>query len=323
MWLSFLSRTTKSSIASVRVKSFAKLTVRLVLLFAFLQIAVVSCGKKEQPKESTPTSGSLAVFVSPAILPVIQSGADQFNRLYHGANVNVYPLDSRAIVDSLIYRRIDVGYFDRSLEDAESLAVIKTRNHVYSFILGSTVATWIVHPRNPTSIIDSLQAFKILTGKVTSWKALGGSDAKINIYLPPLGDGAWMALENFFGAALSKVDAHYWPSDSLVLERVAEDPTALGFVGRPVSDPKVKKLRWRNPLLADPVAANIGSLQEGKYPFRISLYYYTIGDRTDLASGFLSFMASNVGQRVIADQGFLPEMVPARVVTLPPSGDHK
>jgi ABC-type Fe3+ transport system substrate-binding protein len=53
------------------------------------------------------------------------------------------------------------------------------------------------------------------------------------------------------------------------------------------------------------------------------LYYYTIADRTDLASGFLSFMASNQGQRVIADQGYLPEMIPVRVVTLSPSGEQK
>jgi phosphate transport system substrate-binding protein len=323
MWLGFLSRTTKSSVASARIRSSTALTISLVLLFAFLQTGFVSCAKKEKQQETTPTSGSVVIFASPAVVPVIQSGADQFNRLYPKANVNVYSLNSRAIVDSLIYRRIDVGYFDRPLSQAESLAVIRTRKQLYSFILGSTIATWIVHPKNPMGAIDSLQAVKILSGQVTSWKALGGSNDKISIYLPPLGDGAWAALEGFFGAALSKVDAHYWPSDSLVLERVAEDPSALGFVGKPVYDARVKKLRWRDPMLAEPVVANIGSLQEGKYPFMIRLYYYTIGDRSDLASGFLSFMASNAGQRVIADQGFLPEMVPVRLISLPPSGEPK
>lgn len=309
--------------ASARIGSFAALTISLVLFFAFFQTAFVSCAKKEKQQETTPTTGSMAIFASLAIEPVIQSGADEFNRLYPKANVNVYSLNSRAIVDSLIYRRIDVGYFDRPLSQAESLAVIKTRKQLHAFILGSTVATWIVHPKNPISVIDSVQAFRILTGQVTSWKALGGSNYRINIYLPPLGDGAWGALEDFFGAALSKVDAHYWPSDSLVLERVAEDPAALGFVGEPVYDTRVKKLSWRDPILAEPVVANIGSLQEGKYPFAIRLYYYTIGDRSDLASGFLSFMASNAGQRLIADQGFLPEMVPVRLITLPPAGEPK
>jgi len=320
---SFLSRPTKSSIAPVRVRSFAAVTFALALLLAFVQIASVGCAKKQKQTESTPTSGSLAIFASPAIEPVVQAGADQFNRLYQNANVNVYPLDSRAIVDSLINGRADAGYFDRYLSSAESLAVVKTRKQIHAFALGSTVATWVIHPKNSISTIDSVQAFKILAGQVTSWKDLGGRDSKINIYLPPLGDGAWKALEDFFDPSLTKVDAHYWPSDSLVLEQVAQDPNALGFVGKPVYDPKVKKLRWRDPLLADPVPANIGSLQEGKYPFSVSLYYYTIGDRTDLASGFLSFMASNVGQRLIADQGFLPGMVPVRVLTLSPSGDHK
>jgi phosphate transport system substrate-binding protein len=323
MCLGFLFGPTKSTIASGRMKYFAVLTIMSVLLLAFLQSVLVGCAKKEQQPESTPTSGSMSVFASPAIAPVIQTAADQFNRLYPKANVNVYSLNSRAIVDSLVNRRTEVGYFDRSLSQAESLAIIRTRKQLFSFRLGSTVATWVVNPKNAVSTIDSVQALEILTGQVTSWRAMGGSGDKINIYLPPLGDGAWTALEGFFGAALTKVDAHYWPSDSLVLARVAEDPSALGFVGKQVYDTRVKKLRWRDPILAEPVAPNIGSLQEGKYPFRIRLCYYTIADRSDLASGFLSFMSSNVGQRVIADQGFLPEMVPARVFTLPSSGKQK
>jgi ABC-type phosphate transport system substrate-binding protein len=143
MRLGFLSRTTKSSVASARIRSSTALTISLVLLFAFLQTGFVSCAKKEKQQATTPTSGSVVVFASPAVVPVIQSGADQFNRLYPKANVNVYSLNSRAIVDSLIYRRIDVGYFDRPLSQAESLAVIRTRKQLYSFILGSTIATWI------------------------------------------------------------------------------------------------------------------------------------------------------------------------------------
>lgn len=323
MRLSFLPRTTKSSILPIGHSSFAALTIGFVALFVLMQLSSAGCAKKQKQPKSTPTTGSLALFASPAVEPVIQAGADEFNRLYQNANVNVYPLNSRAIVDSLINGKVEVGYFDRYLSDAESLAVVRTRGQLYAFALGSTVATWIVHPKNPISTIDSVQAIDILLGKMTSWKALGGPSGKINIYLPPVGDGAWQALEDFFDPYLTKVDAHYWPSDSLVLEQVAKDPNALGFVGKPVYDPKVKKLRWRDPLLAEPVPANIGTLQEGKYPFSVDVYYYTIGDRSDLASGFFSFMASNVGQRLLADQGFLPGMVPSRVLTLSPSGENK
>jgi phosphate transport system substrate-binding protein len=111
-----------------------------------------------------------------------------------------------------------------------------------------------------------------------------------------------------------------------VLANVKEDPNALGLVGRQIAgadNPQLKKLKWINPILADPVPANIGSLQEGKYPFQVGLYYYTIADRTDLASGFLSFMASNAGQRLIADNGFLPAMIPVRIVNLSSTGDQK
>jgi phosphate transport system substrate-binding protein len=265
----------------------------------------------------------LVAYVAPGIAPVVQKGADEFNRLYSKANVVVIPLDSRSIVDSLIHGRADVGYFDRNLEAAESTAVAQSRRHVYRFHLASTVATWMVHPENPVAELDSMQILQILKGATANWRDVGGSDAAIEVLLPPLGDGSWMALQQFYGEALREVSAHTWPNDSLIVERVAEAPGALGFVGQAVYDERVKKIRWRDPLLADPVPANIGKLQEGKYPFRVPLCYYTIGDNTDLASGFLSFLASNPGQRVFADQGFLPEMIPVRIVNLSPHGDQK
>jgi phosphate transport system substrate-binding protein len=216
---------------------------------------------------------------------------------------------------------VDVGYFDRNVTEAESLAISNSRKHLYGFLLGSTVATWIVNPENPIITIDSLQAWEILTGKTTSWRNIGWINQPINIYLPPLGDGAWNELTNFFHGSLKQLKANFWPNDSLIIEQVSKDPYALGFIGRQIFNGKVKKLRWVNPLLEDPVPANIGALQEGKYPFKIRLYYFTIGDKTDLASGFLSFMASNAGQRLISDNGFLPEMVPVRAVTLTGSGN--
>ena len=287
-------------------------------------IVFPGCTRKERQSKSTPTTGSLLVYATPAIEPVILKGADEFNRLYPQANVTVYPLESRAIVDSMIESKTDAAYFDRDFSTAESLAVVQSRKHVYSFLLGATVATWLVNPANSITTFDSIQLLNVLSGKFTSWKDLGGPDHPINIYLPPLGDGAWETLEDFYGSVLTKVEAHYWPSDSLVLTNVMADPDALGLVGRQItSNPKVKKLKWINPLLADPVAANIETLQEGKYPFKINLYYYTIADHTDLASGFLSFMAGNIGQRLIADSGFLPGMIPVRIVNLSPSVDQK
>ncbi len=180
-----------------------------------------------------------------------------------------------------------------------------------------------MHPQNAAVSVDSTQLLEILTGRVNSWKLLGGEDQPITVYLPPLGDGAWQALQSFYGSALTRLEAHYWVSDSAVIEQVAKDPGGLGLIGIQPPVPKIKKLKWRHPLLADPVPANISTLQEGKYPFNIRLAYYTIADQTDLASGFLSFLAANQGQRLIADHGFLPEMVPVRIVRLSPSGDQK
>lgn len=284
---------------------------------------MTGCGRKDQGNKSTPTTGSLAVFTSSSITSVIQQGADQFNRQYVNANVNVYTLDSRAIVDSIINRKADIGYFDRVLSKEESLAVVQSRKHVYSFLLGTTVATWIVNPGNSVIAIDSLQLLKILTGEITTWDAVGGPKEKINVYLPSIGDGAWSVMELYFGHALTKVEGHYWPADSLVILRVAEDANGFGLVGRQLDDARVKRLKWRHPLMANPIPANVGSLQQGTYPFKVGLYYYTIADRTDLASGFLSFMAANLGQRIIADNGFLPGMVPVRIVNLAPQGDQK
>ncbi len=298
----------------------APLAGAFIIMVFFL--ASSGCARKSGDRQSTPTSGSLGVYVSPSVAPLIQAEADVFNQTYPQANLIVYPLVTGAILDSLINEKTSVAYLDRSLSEAESLVVVSSRKHVNLFILGSTVVTWIVNPQNDFKYLDSLQLLSILTGEFDSWKDLGGPDENLHIYIPPADDGAWLTLQNYFGDIQAKFLPQYQPSDSLIIQHVADDTWGLGMVGGSVAEGRVKKLKWKHPQLPDPVPANIGTLKEGSYPFSKSLCYYTVVERADLAGGFLSFISSNPGQRLLADKGFLPQMIPVRIVAPPAVGDQ-
>ncbi len=64
--------------------------------------------------------------------------------------------------------------------------------------VGTTTATFIVHPSNPIRSMTEDQMRDVLTGRITNWKALGGPDQPIVVFVTKPGDGARSVIEMTF-----------------------------------------------------------------------------------------------------------------------------
>lgn len=64
--------------------------------------------------------------------------------------------------------------------------------------VGATTTTFIVHPSNPIRSMTEDQMRDVLTGRSTNWKALGGLDQPIVVFVTKPGDGARSVVEMTF-----------------------------------------------------------------------------------------------------------------------------
>jgi phosphate transport system substrate-binding protein len=111
-----------------------------------------------------------------------------------------------------------------------------------------------------------------------------------------------------------------------VIKYVAENAGRIGIVGvnwlfQPMPDMQkyineinilsVKGLKGEN--YYEPSQNNIA---EGKYPLARDLYIINCQGYSGLGMGFASFVAGDIGQRIILKSGLLPIRIPSRNITI-------
>jgi phosphate transport system substrate-binding protein len=97
-----------------------------------------------------------------------------------------------------------------------------------------------------------------------------------------------------------------------VVDSVASHEDAIGYASMVDVDERVKALpisTEEGPL----TALNIETVYRKQYPLVRTIYLGTRGiPRDDLISGFVSFVMSTRGQRIVADCGLVPATVAVR-----------
>ena len=88
-------------------------------------------------------------------------------------------------------------------------------------------------------------------------------------------------------------------SNGAVHQTVSQTPGAIGFVGLGYVDNAVKALKING---VDPTIANVRS---GEYPIARHLNMFTDGEPMGLALEFLTYIDSEEGQAIVADEGFV------------------
>jgi phosphate transport system substrate-binding protein len=99
-----------------------------------------------------------------------------------------------------------------------------------------------------------------------------------------------------------------------VVDSVASHEDAIGYAGMAELDERVKALPISSPRGGPLKVLNIDTVYRKEYPLARVFYFGTRGiPRDNLVSGFVSFVMSTPGQRIVLDGGFVPATVQLRI----------
>lgn len=160
---------------------------------------------------------------------------------------------------------------------------------------------------NPVKELSLEQLELIFTGKLKSWKEVGGSDAPITVYSRENSSGTY----EFFKEHVLKgkdfaASAQTMPGTAAVLQAVAKDKNGIGYGGAAYGA-GAKHLQIKTDSGSpgiDPTEENVLSQ---KYPIWRYLYIYVNPalDKGDIAA-YLNWIRSDEGQKVVKDVGYYP-----------------
>jgi phosphate transport system substrate-binding protein len=278
-------------------------------------VVITGCAKKE-PEESF-TKGSAAIGVSDAVYDLAFYSAKTYCDVHPQADITVWRRTTLSLLDSLLNNHAEEAFIDRALSKEESLLFTSHQMKLHTYPVAHYPTYLLVADSNKVEFVDSLGLKRILEGSATSWKEFGGDDIPITPYAPLPGDGAWTSLLNYYGD-FGSLAAVVCSTGTRMLELSQNDPGALLIFSKKVAEAEgYKKLRWAEKELRIP--ANAKTIMESpRWPFMTTFTYVTTHMKSDVAAGYLTFLVSNDGQKIVMNQGYRPASVPVRIIQMKP-----
>ncbi len=167
----------------------------------------------------------------------------------------------------------------------------------------------IVSPRNSVQQISLGDLARVYAGRITSWKALGGIDAPIDLYLPQ----AQSALSSVFadrvmtpeGLALSP-GVRRFPDTASLAKAVAANPFAIGMTT--FSEVGATRLLTLTGGCGFRASVTPETLKSEDYPLGVPLFLYLRGGRLPaVGREFVRFLDTPAAQIAILRAGFVDQ----------------
>jgi phosphate transport system substrate-binding protein len=160
----------------------------------------------------------------------------------------------------------------------------------------------VVHPSNKVAALSLEQLKALFEGKVSNWKEVGGSDAKIVLISRDTSSGTFETwAEMVMKGAKVTSSALMQASNGAVVQAVSKNKNAIGYIGIGYLNPSIKGLKL------GATTATAETALSRVWPLSRELYVFTSGQPKCPVQEFIDYLLDPAkGQKVVKDSGFVP-----------------
>lgn len=302
------------------------------LFFVFL--IFFSCGKKVSKEETdTLTSGKIKISVDESFQPIIQQEIFVFENKFPEAEILPIYTNEVDAINLLLRDSVRLTIATRKLSDNEKKILQSIKLIARETKIATDGIAIIINKASKDSLITVSQLQKIMTGEVTTWNQIYPSSSSKEIKL--VFDNANSSTVRFAidsickGKPLSK-NLYAQKKNEDVIEYVSKTPNAIGVIGVSWIGNKADTTRLSfldNVKLMSVSAEDIATVENSykpyqaylalnQYPLVRDVYVITTDPKNGLPSGFVSFISSDIGQKIILREGIVPAVQAIRVVNV-------
>ena len=209
---------------------FSSLAINLLKRIALfiLTVLITACSTNQETPVATPNLQALRLAYSPDSHPALaafKQCADAQPEL------------------ALLADEIPVSVMDQSRTDLWLRLDVPNNWGGYAVQLAAEKIVLVVNPKNQTRSLDLEEIQSIFSGQFQSWGQVGGQDLPIQVWvLPPEDEARQIVDQNLLANQTISDQAFLAPSPSLMLEAIANDPDAIGYLPQAWTDPRVKSI---------------------------------------------------------------------------------
>jgi len=238
---------------------------------------------------------TIQVAGSTSVQPVAEKLAQAYMEKNPNVKINVQGGGSSVGITSAQQGQADIGMSSKELKDDEKAGLKE-------YLIGKDGIVIAVNTANSVSDLTTDQVKDIFSGKITNWKEVGGSDAKINVITREDGSGTRKAFEEIVMGKDTKIikEAVVQSSTEAVAQAVKGDPNAIGYISLASLSSDVKALKING------VAPSEQTVADGSYKIQRPFLFLTKGEPTGAVKGFIDFCLSPEGQNIVKSEKVVP-----------------
>jgi phosphate transport system substrate-binding protein len=313
--------------------------MKFVITKPFFLIAVIlflfGCGNNTYNllDNDTPTSGSISIAVDETFKPIIDSELMVFHALYRNAHITVHYLPESTCFKELMNDSVRLILTTRKLKNDEVEYFHKIKYFPTETAIAKDGIAIIVNKKNNDSVLNMVQLKQILNGQFQTWKQVSSTNrlSKIQIVF----DHAGSSTVRYMRDSLIKNqtlpnNVYAAKTNEEVIDYVEKNENALGIIGvnwcKAPNDSSTLAFTHRIKVVGvqPEVATNKeisfpqpyqAYIAQGWYPLSRNIYTVSREARAGLGTGFVAFIASDRGQRIILKSGLVPATMPIRILS--------
>ena len=290
-------------------KIITSCSILIALLF-------IGCNKNEKTKE-TIIKGTTSIVVDESIFPIVEDQVAVFESKYK-AKIKLIPLSEAECVNKLTSGQEKIAILARKLSAKEN-SVFNQKKIAPRETAFATDGIALIRNKNTNdSLIDLSDVISFLNQKPSKIKALvfDNPNSSTVSYLKNKAKLTTMPTKNIFS----------FETNNQVIKYVAENDGMVGVIGiNWIMQPNAETEKYINkiailkvkdvlkPNYFYPTQDNIAGTD---YPLARDLYIINCQGGEGLGMGFASFLAGEIGQRIVLKSGLVPKTTPGRKIRI-------
>ncbi len=274
-----------------------------------------------------PTIGTLSIVADEGIEYIVSQEEDIFERTYKHATLNITYMPELEMFRHFMSDSVRVIMTTRPLS-GEEIDYFEQKNSHPRQTAFATSALAFITPKTTEDTTFTYEQMITMFRDSAAGKIFVIENAKSGI-----------SNEIMRVANLDELPSHFYAFDSKqeVIKYVQEHDNAIGIVDwSDISDSDSSEAKEiLNTIHLAAISRPVDSIQHGylrpyqynlqdrKYPFTRDLYIINRTGKNDVGAGFASFVAGEIGQRIILKSGLLPKYQDERILEINTTSDIK
>ena len=295
-----------------------------IVIVIFLTSLISGCHRVRKAIPDSMVTGQTTIAADEALLPFMNAELDVFHGMYNFATVNCKFVSEYDAINLLLQEKIRLALVTRPLNQKEIDFFQSKAIRPESILLAYDAIALIVPVGNTIKVFTTSQIAQILTGTIVDWKQINNSEklGHIKLIFDSESSGIIRSLNDslHLNQKISG-DIEFAGSNKKVIEMVASDPAAIGFIGYnwlsekesiKVQD-ELKQIsliavsKGSNASITSGIEPSVSSLYDLKYPLTRKIFAIYTDPAASLARGFLAHLTSERGRKIIYRMGLKPE----------------